>query len=169
MALIRWEPAREVASLQGEVNRLFNSFFDAPGGDGVLRRWVPAMDLIETGEHFILKADLPGVAEGDVSIEVEDRVLTVSGERRAEHEERQEGYVRVERAFGSFRRSVTLPTGVDPEGIAATFNQGVLEVRIPKPAQRRPHAVKITAGTPDVEGSAEPAGDGDAPAAQGAA
>ena len=108
MALIRWEPAREVASLQGEVNRLFNTFFDGPAEGGVLRRWVPAMDLVETDGQFVLKADLPGVAEDDVKIEVEDRVLTVSGERRAEHEDRKEGYVRVERAFGSFRRSVTL-------------------------------------------------------------
>src|SRR4051795_1717281 len=117
MALVRWEPAREVASLQQEMNRLFSTFFDAPspggsGGNGsALRRWVPAMDLVETDDQFVLKADLPGLSEEDVHIEVEDGVLTVSGERKAEHEEKKEGYYRVERSFGAFRRSLTLPDG----------------------------------------------------------
>jgi HSP20 family protein len=95
MALIRWEPAREINSLQSEMNRLFNTFFDTPAGTGngaALRRWIPPMDLVETEDHFVLRADLPGLAEEDVSIELEDTVLTISGERKAEHEERQEGY-----------------------------------------------------------------------------
>src|SRR5919197_4510569 len=119
------------------MNRLFSHFFDAPGGNGgetrMLRRWVPAMDLVETDDHFVLRADLPGLSEDDVSIELEDRVLTVSGERKAEHKDRQEGYYRVERAFGSFARSLTLPEGVDPHAVQASFDRGVLEVRIPKP------------------------------------
>jgi HSP20 family protein len=157
MALIRWEPTREVASLQGEVNRLFNSFFDAPAGGGALRRWVPAMDLVDSGDSFIIKADLPGVAESDIKIGVEDRVLTISGQRDAEHEERKNGAVRVERSFGSFSRSVTLPEGVEPEQIAATFDNGVLEVSIPKPAQPKPHTVEIGLSRPDVEGISAPA------------
>src|SRR3954454_7048609 len=156
MALIRWEPAREVASLQQEMNRLFSSFFDAPsGGAGngeTVRRWVPAMDLVETDDSFVLKADLPGLDEKDVKIEVEDGVLTVSGERKAEHEEKREGYYRVERAFGSFGRSLTLPQGVSAEAIAADFTDGVLEVRIPKPEEKRPHRVAI--GASSVEGTA---------------
>src|SRR3954464_13320367 len=103
MALVRWEPLREMATLQNEMNRLFGTFFDTPttamNGNSV-RRWVPAMDLVETEEHFVLRADLPGLAEEDVNIELEDRVLTVSGERNAEHELRKEGYHRGERAFG---------------------------------------------------------------------
>lgn len=149
MALVRWEPVRELSSLQNEMNRLFNTFFDTPppgnGGSG-LRRWIPPMDLVETDDHFILKADLPGLAEGDVNIEVEDSVLTVSGERKAEHEDKREGYVRVERAYGSFRRSLTLPEGIDPEAVTATFDKGVLEVRIPKPEQRKPRKVAIQLG-----------------------
>src|SRR6185295_19804678 len=112
MALVRWEPARELNSLQTEMNRLFNTFFDTPttGGNGAGgRRWIPAMDLVETGEHFVLRADLPGLTEADVSIELEDNVLTVAGERKAEHEAKKEGYYRMERAFGQFRRSLTLP------------------------------------------------------------
>ena len=150
MALIRWEPARELNSLQSEMNRLFNTFFDTPttgsGNGGAVRRWVPSMDLVETEDHFVLKADLPGLDAGDVSIEVEDNVLTVSGERRTEHEEQKEGFYRMERSFGQFRRSLTLPDGVDAEKIAATFDKGVLEVRIPKPEERKPRRVAIHVG-----------------------
>jgi HSP20 family protein len=151
MALVRWEPVRELTSLQNEMNRLFNTFFDTPttgnGGNGTtLRRWIPPMDLVETDEHFVLKADLPGLDEGDVNIEVEDNVLTVSGERKAEHEDKREGYVRVERAYGAFRRSLTLPEGIDPEGVSASFDNGVLEVRIPKPEERKPRRVAIQVG-----------------------
>ncbi len=149
MALIRWEPVRELNTLQSEMNRLFNTVFDAPsGGDGggSLRRWIPAMDLVETDEDFVLRADLPGLAEGDVNIELEDSVLTVSGERKSEHAERKEGYYRVERGSGSFSRSLTLPDGVDPEKIQASFDRGVLEVRIPKPEERKPRKVAISVG-----------------------
>jgi HSP20 family protein len=150
MALVRWEPVRELSSLQNEMNRLFNTFFDAPtsgpGNGGAARRWVPSMDLVETEDHFVLRADLPGMSEADVSIELEDNVLTLSGERKAEHEEKKEGYYRVERSFGQFRRSLTLPDGIDPEGIAATFDKGVLEVRIPKPEERKPRRVAIQVG-----------------------
>ena len=147
MALVRWEPVRELTSLQSEMNRLFNTFFDTPtagaGNGNAVRRWVPSMDLVETDEHFVLRADLPGLTEADVSIELEDNVLTVSGERTAEHEDKKEGFYRMERSFGQFRRSLTLPDGVDADGIAATFDKGVLEVRIPKPEERKPRRVAI--------------------------
>ena len=150
MALVRWEPVRELSSLQSEMNRLFNTFFDAPttggNGGGGARRWVPSMDLVETDDHFVLRADLPGLAEGDVSIELEDNVLTVSGERKTEHEDKKEGFYRMERSFGQFRRSLTLPEGVDADKIAATFDKGVLEVRIPKPEERKPRRVAIQVG-----------------------
>jgi HSP20 family protein len=149
MALIRWEPAREINSLQQEMNRLFNTFFDAPttgGTSSAGRRWVPAMDLVETDDHFVLRADLPGLSDGDIELSLEDNVLTVSGERKAEHEERREGYYRVERATGSFSRSLTLPDGVDGDAISARFDKGVLEVRIPKPEQRKPRKLQITVG-----------------------
>jgi HSP20 family protein len=150
MALVRWEPVRELTSIQNEMNRLFNTFFDTPttgnGGANALRRWIPAMDLVETDEHFVLKADLPGLTEADVNVEVEDNVLTLSGERKAEHEDKREGYVRVERSFGSFRRSLTLPEGIDPEAVQASFDNGVLEVRIPKPEERKPRKVAIQVG-----------------------
>src|SRR5512133_1303357 len=99
MALVRWDQSRELDSLQSDFNRLFDSFFGRSAND---RRWIPAMDLVETGDHLVLRADLPGMKEEDLDIEVKDGVLTVSGERKAEHEDRNEGFYRVERAFGSF-------------------------------------------------------------------
>jgi HSP20 family protein len=150
MALVRWEPVRELTTLQNEMNRLFSTFFDNPAGNGAngsaLRRWVPAMDLVETEDHFILSADLPGLDAGDVNIEVEDNVLTVSGTRKVEHETQREGFYRLERASGDFRRSLTLPEGVKLEDIAASFDKGVLEIRIPKPEQRKPRKVEIAVG-----------------------
>jgi HSP20 family protein len=150
MALVRWEPVRELSSLQTDMNRLFNTFFDTTtnaNGGTAPRRWIPAMDLVETEEYFVLKADLPGLSEDDVHIDVEDDVLTVSGERKAEHEDKREGYVRVERSYGAFRRSLTLPDGIDPEAVTASFDKGVLEVRIPKPEERKPRRVAIQVGS----------------------
>ena len=160
MALIRWEPVRELNTLQSEMNRLFNTLFDAPlanGGTTGPRRWLPPMDLVETEDDFVLRADLPGLSEGDVNIELEDNVLTISGERKSEHEERKEGFYRVERASGSFSRSLTLPEGVNAEAIEAGFDRGVLEVRIPKPEERKPRKVAISVGSGEqktIEGSA---------------
>jgi HSP20 family protein len=145
MTIVRWEPLRELNSLQSEMNRLFNTVFDAPSSSqgSVMRRWVPAMDLVEAGDHFVLKADLPGMSEEDLSIEFEDGTLTVSGERKNEHEEREEGYLRVERSFGAFSRSLTLPKGIDADAVTASFDRGVLEIRIPKPEERKPRRIEI--------------------------
>ena len=148
MALVRWDPARELDSLQSEFNRLFDTFLGNGGrADVRARRWVPAMDLVETEDSLVLKADLPGLSKDDVNIEVKDDVLTISGERRAEHEEKADGYFRIERAFGGFSRSLTLPAGIDTDSINAEFTDGVLEVRIPKPEERKPHRVSIGAGS----------------------
>ena len=146
MTIVRWEPLRELNSLQSEMNRLFNTAFDAPpsGAAGtVMRRWMPAMDLVESGDHFVLRADLPGMSEDDVSIEFEDGTLTVSGERKAEHESQEEGFHRVERSFGAFSRALTLPKGIDADAVTASFDRGVLEIRIPKPEQKKPRRIEI--------------------------
>src|SRR5437763_16852613 len=111
--------------------------------EGQTQRWVPPMDLVEADDHFLLKADLPGLTEDDVNIEIRDNALTISGERKAEHETRERGWYRVERSFGRFSRSLTLPEGVDADGVEAEFDKGVLEVRIPKPEQRKPRRVAI--------------------------
>jgi HSP20 family protein len=154
MAVIRWEPVRELDSLQGDMNRLFDRFFEGRAADGSTgRRWIPAMDLVETEDHLILRGDLPGMTEDDIDIEIKDNVLTVSGERKAEHEDKGEGYHRVERAFGRFSRSLTLPPGIDPGKVEAGFEHGVLEVQLPKPAEAKPTRVQIGKGT--IDGSGE--------------
>jgi HSP20 family protein len=149
MAIVRWEPLRELSSLQNEMNRLFNTAFDTPttpGNGATIRRWVPAMDLVETADDFVLRADLPGLTQDDVKIELEDSTLTVSGERKSERTDKHEGYYRVERAFGSFSRSLTLPKGVDADAVKANFDNGVLEIHIPKPEERKPRRIAIAVG-----------------------
>jgi len=142
-----------------EFDRLFTRLFDQPASSP--QRWVPAMDLTEAEDHFILKADLPGLAEDDVSIEVQDNTLTISGERQAEHVQREKGWHRIERSFGRFSRALTLPDGVSPDGVSAEFDRGVLSVRIPKPEERQPRRIAIGVGgranngQAAVEGSAE--------------
>ena len=135
-----------MATLQTEMSRLLQTFFDAPAGGGGLRRWHPAMDIVETEEHMVLRVDLPGVDETDVTVELTDDVLTISGERRHEQEVAKGGYYRIERATGAFARSLTLPAGVDAEAVQARFDKGVLEVRIPKPQRRRPRRVAVSVG-----------------------
>jgi HSP20 family protein len=159
MALIRWEPARELHSMQSEMNRLFGSLFDSPtprnGVRTAARRWIPAMDIVETDDHYVLRADLPGLSEGDVNVELDDNVLTISGKRSSEHEETKNGYRRVERSYGSFSRSVRVPEGVDADGIEANFDKGVLEVKVAKPEQTKPRKVAITVGAGAADAGAE--------------
>ena len=143
--LIRPEPFAQ------EFDRVFGSLFE--NGGRQMQRWVPAMDLVEADDHFVLKADLPGLAEEDVAIEVQDNVLTISGTREAEHERKEKGWYRLERSYGSFNRSLTLPDGVDADKVEANFDRGVLEIRVPKPEERKPRRISIGKGQKTIEGS----------------
>lgn len=146
--LVRPEP------FSNEVSRLFNTLLGAEDG-GELQRWTPAMDLVEEEDHFLLKADLPGLSEDDVQIELRDNTLRVSGERKAEHEQHERGWYRMERSFGTFSRSLTLPEGINPDAIEASFDNGVLSIRIPKPEERQPRRIQIAGGGQKaVEGTA---------------
>lgn len=145
MAVVRWEPSREMEAFQSDMNRLFDSFFRPEQGRGV-RHWAPATDLIQDGDDLVLKLDLPGMTEDAVAVEVEGSVLTVSGERSEERESEEGGHLRRERSFGKFTRSFTLPEGTDPDAIQGSFENGVLEIRIPKPVEEKPHRVKIGTG-----------------------
>jgi HSP20 family protein len=150
MALVRSLPARPVYSPQSDITRLFNSFFDTatPVGASLTRQarsFAPAIDIVEKGDEFVLTADLPGLTESDVKLEILDGVLTISGERRSEHDHSGEGYRRIERSFGSFSRRLSLPKGVDADSVKASFTNGVLEVRVPKPAESQPKQVEIAA------------------------
>ena len=140
-----------------EFDRLFNSLFNASREGASVQRWVPPMDLVEADDHFVLKADLPGLAEDDVAIEVQDNVLTISGSREAEQERKEQGWYRLERSYGSFSRSLTLPEGVEADKVEASFDRGVLELRIPKPEERKPRRISIGSangsGKKTIEGS----------------
>jgi HSP20 family protein len=140
MALVRWESAGDYGSLQREINQLFSSFADGRGGRRAAG-WVPAIDLRETQDGYVLLADLPGVSADDVAIDVERNVLTLSGARS--RPDQGAGLLRAERGFGSFRRRLTMPEGVDPDEIVASFDRGVLEIRIPKPVKARPRRISI--------------------------
>jgi HSP20 family protein len=151
MALVRWDPARELDALQGDMNRLFDSFFGRRDGAATAngfgsRRWIPPMDVVETEDNLVLRADLPGLDRDDIEIEVKDGILTISGERKAQHEEKREGFHRVERSFGRFSRALELPKGIEADNIEASFERGVLEVRMPKPAERKPTKIEIRSG-----------------------
>lgn len=138
MNLVTWDPFRELGLLQGDMSRLFERL-----GDGGQSRFMPALDIHEDKGHFVVRCDLPGMGEDDVDIEVEDRVLRISGERRDEHEDKQDGLRRMERSYGRFERMLTLPQGIDPDAIAASFDMGVLELRVPKPEERKPRRINI--------------------------
>ena len=148
--LVRPEP------FSTEFNRLFNSLWDQPA---VSQRWIPEMDLVETEDNYLLKADLPGMKQEDVALEFNDGMLTISGERKAEYERKEKGFFRLERSMGKFSRALTLPDGIDPDKIRAEFHDGVLEVTIPKPEERKPRRIEVASsgdgnGRPEtIEGS----------------
>jgi len=158
MAIVKWDPGREIDTLQVDMNRLFDSFFGRrDAGQSTTRNWVPAMDLAETEDQLVLRADLPGLGRDDIDIEVKDNVLTISGERKAEHERKGEGFHRVERSFGRFSRSLGLPRGIDAKRVTASFENGVLEVRMPKPEERKATRVEIATEASAHDSTAEPA------------
>lgn len=146
MALIRWEPTRELDTLQTEMNRLFATFMDPGQPASAARRWAPPMDLIEQDDNYLLRADLPGLKQEDIAIEFDGDLLSISGERSEKHERKDGGFIRLERAAGAFRRTLTLPEGVDPDAVRASYADGVLEVLIPKPEQKKPRRVQVTVG-----------------------
>ncbi|MEO6866907.1 MAG: Hsp20/alpha crystallin family protein [Gaiellales bacterium] len=155
MAIVSWDPSQEISLLQGDMNHLFERFFGSAAPEKS-RRWSPAMDMSEEGGYFVLRSDLPGISEDDVKIEIHDRTLSISGERNYEQKTGEDsGYIRMERSFGRFERSVTLPEGVDFEAIEASFDRGVLELRIPKPVEAEPRRIEITTnGKSSIEGHA---------------
>ena len=128
----------KLSSLQGEMNRLFNTFLDTPGNTDSHSRWVPPMDLAERADDYIVTADLPGMDAEDVTIELHDGAEHRGRAPARRNDNVATDYHRVERARGTFRRELNLPEGVDPDSIEATFDRGVLEMRVPKPEQRKP-------------------------------
>ena len=151
--LVRWEPFREIAQLQGDMGRFVNGLLN--GQSTSPQSWVPAIDVWETDSEIVYAFDLPGMSEDDISIEVHDDTLTVSGERQKATEERGDRFYRFERRYGSFARAVGLPAGVDDAKIAASYVNGVLEVRVPKPEEAKPRRIQLGSTPADVEGVAK--------------
>jgi len=148
MALVRWNPVRDFMQMREEMDRLFNQFFGR-GGDGEGATWgpgtwVPPVDIYETDEAFVLKAELPGVSKEDLQIELYDNRLILRGERKHETDVKEEQYHRRERAYGRFERSFWLPTAVDADKIQAHFMNGVLDLRLPKSEAAKPKRIAIT-------------------------
>ena len=145
--LVRWEPFREIATLQDEMSRLMNTFTGLGNGSGESSRtWVPALDVWETENELVYAFDLPGIPEDKISLEVEDGALTVSAERERTTELSDDQLYRFERRFGIFSRTIALPQGVNEEQIKADYHDGVLEVRIAKPEQPKPRRIQIGGG-----------------------
>ena len=146
MNLVRWNPYGEMTSMKNRINRMFSDPFWFPrrmDDDADIGMWNPAVDLYEQDDHFVIKAELPGVDKKDISIDLKDRVLTLSGERSYENEAKEENYYRRERSFGKFQRAFTLPADVDSDKIKAEFRDGLLRIEVPKPEHQKPKQVTI--------------------------
>jgi HSP20 family protein len=148
MAIVRWEPFRDLLSLQERMNRMFGEYRGAgaaPDDEWALGgSWAPAVDIYEQGNDIVLKAELPGVDPKDVDIRLENNVLTLRGERKFENEVKKENYHRVERSYGTFSRSFTLPSVVNQTGIKADFKDGMLKVILPKREEAKPKQIEIS-------------------------
>ena len=150
-----WDPFREFVTLQSRMNRLFNSSAsDSYGPEGTndaealsTARFVPAVDVYEDEHNVTLKIEVPGIDEKDIDVQVENNTLSVHGERKFEKEEKEENYRRVERQYGSFTRTFTLPSTVDPEKIEASYDKGVLKIQLAKKAEAKPKQIKIGVGS----------------------
>jgi HSP20 family protein len=142
--IIRWDPIHNFSSLQEQVNRLFEGTFPSRGDESTLTTGSPSVDVYETENDLVIKADLPGMNDKDLDVRVENNLLTIRGERKFEQEVKEENYLRVERASGSFSRSFSLPNTVSTEAIKAEYKDGVLSLTLPKHAESKPKQVKIS-------------------------
>lgn len=145
MNIIRWDPFRDLATLRERMNRLFEEAYTSRGEekDMVASTWNPSVDIYEKENELVLKAELPGIDENDIEIKIEDNTITLKGDRKFEKETKEENYHRIERSYGSFYRSFTLPQNIDQENIKAESENGILKITMPKKAELKPKKVKI--------------------------
>jgi len=146
MTLIKWDPLRDVETLQNRINRMFEDSFgrtQAPDDEMNLCAWRPPVDIYETENGIVLAAELPGVGKEDISVEVKDNILTLKGERTANPNIKGKKFYRHERCYGTFQRSFTLQHDIQPNLIKATFKDGVLEIEIPKPDEEQPKQITV--------------------------
>jgi|SRR5690348_12599889 len=146
MSIIRWEPLRDLVFTHDHFNQLFNETFARAFGDQKevsLRTWVPPVDICETEDSLVLKAELPGIKSDDVEIRVEDNTLYLKGERKFEKEVKDENFHQVERSYGSFSRSFSLPSSIDSDKVKAEYQNGILTLTMPKREEAKPKTIKI--------------------------
>jgi HSP20 family protein len=148
MSITRWDPFQNLATLQDQVNRLFESPLAGRRAESSnLTAWAPAVDIYETENELVIKADLPDINEKDLDVRLENNMLTIRGERKFEQKVKEDNYLRIERTYGSFSRSFSLPTTVNTESIHAEYKNGVLTVQLPKRAESKPRQVKVNVTT----------------------
>ncbi len=146
--ITRWDPFREFTTVQDRLNRLFRESYGPEGREESLTNtsFAPPVDVYEDEHSVSLKIEVPGIDEKDIDVRIENNVLTVHGERKFEKEEKEENFRRVERQYGSFTRTFTLPTTVDAERVSADYEKGVLKVSLPKKAEAKPKQIKVNVG-----------------------
>ncbi len=146
--ITRWEPFREFSTLQDRLNRLFQQSVSEGREESLTTSsFAPAVDVYEDDHQVTLKIEVPGIDDKDIDVRLENNTLTVHGERKLEKEEKEENYRRVERQYGSFTRSFTLPQTVDSEGVSAQYDKGVLKIKLAKKAEAKPKQIKISVGS----------------------
>jgi HSP20 family protein len=150
--LTRWEPFREFSPQQDRMNRLNRLFRESYGPDGpeealTTTSYAPPVDIYEDEHNIILKLEVPGIDEKDIDVRIENTTLTVHGERKIEKEEKEENFRRVERQYGEFTRSFTLPSSVDPGQVSANYDKGVLKIKLAKKAESKPKQIKVNVGS----------------------
>ncbi len=149
-AITRWDPFRELDDLQSRLSTMFGRAPIRKNGEGkeamTVAEWAPLVDITEDEKEYLIKAELPEVKKEDIKLTVHDDVMTITGERKFEKEEKGKKYHRVERAYGSFARSFTLPEDADPAKVAADYKEGVLKVHLPKSEKAKPKSVEVKVG-----------------------
>ena len=145
MAIVRWEPLRNLVTAQSEFERFLREAFSPTSAEGEVstRTWAPPVDIYENGDNLVLKAELPGINPDDVEIRVEDNTLYLKGERKFEKDVKEQNYHRVERSYGTFTRSFSLPNSVDADKVVANYKDGVLTLTMPKKEEAKPKTIKI--------------------------
>jgi HSP20 family protein len=153
MAITRWDPFRDVLALQNRMNSLFQDYNRAQGEADTLATaaFVPPVDVYEDEHNIVLKLEVPGLKENELDIQLENNLLTVKGERKFEKEEKEENFHRIERRYGSFYRSFTIPSTVNSENVKASYDAGVLRIELEKPAEARPKQIKVEVGKAQIE------------------
>jgi HSP20 family protein len=153
MAITRWDPFRDVLALQNRMNSLFQDFNRGQSENDALTTaaFVPPVDIYEDEHKIVLKLEVPGMKESDLDIQLENNVLTVKGERKFEKEEKEENFHRIERRYGSFYRSFTIPNTVNPENVKAGYDAGVLRIELEKRAEAKPKQIKVEIGKGQIE------------------